>query len=443
MSSISAYSSADDRLNVVRPASLILKSFAFFGFILFSGALQRPIGGSSLQGSLSGTVIQESNGSIAIIGVLYYALTAAFLLVRGKPIKLHLVLLPLILLNVWAICTAFWSADISRSLMRSAGLTGTTLFAVFLCNVLTRKQIIETLVQASVFIVLMTAAVTFLSPGYAYHSASEFYSIHAGLLKGTFDHKNSLAKVLSLIIIVISTLGFRTIKNKLVWALMLLLSIYLIMQTGSAKTYASVPAALLVGTALLFVTDPRVRLWSIITGGIVWTSMSVLGITDYIFSLILESLDRDPTLSARTLIWNEAISAALQGNPLFGGGYEVAWDNGIGRAVLAALGFDPRHAHNGYIMVFVELGFVGVAILAVALWLIVKKIIFTIPSGHRALYYFISAWITLFIVNNASGSFITQPADLYWLMLIMAPVMLTWVERPANTHRNGSMNSGD
>ena len=411
--------------------SLRLRAFTFIGLLLFTGALQRVVGGgNSLEGSVSGTVLQQSNPAIAIFGMLIYASAAAILVIRTKNVVIPKSMYPLLLLNGWAILTALWSGDPSRSLLRSAGLSGCSLFAIYMINMLPRDEILRQIVNVAVFLVWVTAVLAVAAPSYSFHNSSEFFSIHSGLLKGTFEHKNTLAKVLAYSVICLIGLGPMYIRNKALWIATVFAAVYLMTLTGSAKTFATVPLALAAGTVLMVVKKPTVRAWILGMSAIVWIGADTLGLMDQLFGIVLNSLDRDPTLSARTLIWSSALATATQIHPFIGGGYEVAWQGGIGRAVQSAIGIDPSHAHNGYIMVYIELGLVGFLILLYALWKITSRLITTMPGENSRIYFFIGSWVVLFIGNNLSGSYLTQPGDIYWLQILLTPVTIDWVSKP-------------
>jgi exopolysaccharide production protein ExoQ len=88
-------------------------------------------------------------------------------------------------------------------------------------------------------------------------------------------------------------------------------------------------------------------------------------------STVSNALGRGDKLSGRTDIWAAAIAAA--GNPVIGTGFESFWNanaNKVARS-LSLLGFldmsDLVSAHNGYIEVYLDLGLVGVCLIALIL----------------------------------------------------------------------------
>ena len=79
---------------------------------------------------------------------------------------------------------------------------------------------------------------------------------------------------------------------------------------------------------------------------------------------LLGTFHRDQTLTGRTDIWKLALS--LQGNPVVGTGYESFW---TGKRFQKVVGYYWFHlnekAHEGYIDMYLELGWLGIFMLGV------------------------------------------------------------------------------
>jgi O-antigen ligase len=79
----------------------------------------------------------------------------------------------------------------------------------------------------------------------------------------------------------------------------------------------------------------------------------------------LETMGRDPTLTGRTEIWRELLGVVS--NPLIGTGFESFWLGDHLRKIWAMGGLleGINEAHNGYLEVYLNLGWIGVALLGV------------------------------------------------------------------------------
>lgn len=80
------------------------------------------------------------------------------------------------------------------------------------------------------------------------------------------------------------------------------------------------------------------------------------------YETIIAMLGRDPNLTDRTEVWADAL--ALQPNVLLGAGFESFWMGSRLDILWQKWWWRPNQAHNGYIETYLNLGLVGVAILA-------------------------------------------------------------------------------
>jgi exopolysaccharide production protein ExoQ len=80
-----------------------------------------------------------------------------------------------------------------------------------------------------------------------------------------------------------------------------------------------------------------------------------------IYTLALEMLGRDPTLTDRTEVWADAL--ALVKNPILGAGFESFWLGHRLEIMWQKWWWRPNQAHNGYIETYLNLGIIGLIIL--------------------------------------------------------------------------------
>jgi O-antigen ligase len=77
---------------------------------------------------------------------------------------------------------------------------------------------------------------------------------------------------------------------------------------------------------------------------------------------MVETLGRDPTLTGRTELWDELL--AMNTSPAVGTGFESFWMGDRLDTIWRMHWWHPNEAHNGYIEVFLNLGWLGVFLLA-------------------------------------------------------------------------------
>lgn len=82
-------------------------------------------------------------------------------------------------------------------------------------------------------------------------------------------------------------------------------------------------------------------------------------------SQIVETMGRNSTLTGRTELWT--IILKMSGNPLLGSGFESFWLGPRLEKIWNIYWWHPNEVHNGYIEVFLDLGWIGVALLGLIL----------------------------------------------------------------------------
>jgi O-antigen ligase len=103
-------------------------------------------------------------------------------------------------------------------------------------------------------------------------------------------------------------------------------------------------------------------------------SLPIVAVAAYFLAYPQELFDligRDATLTDRTLIWNSAISYAMQEHPWMGAGFRAFWTIGHAQWVLYGIyfSFETRlgNGHNGFLDVWLELGVPGLALVILLL----------------------------------------------------------------------------
>lgn len=136
---------------------------------------------------------------------------------------------------------------------------------------------------------------------------------------------------------------------------------------------------------------------------------------------LLKMLNRNPTLTGRTVVWNAVLS--MHTNPLIGVGYEDFWMGSRLLHVDRLVGMKIQEAHNGYMEIYLNLGWIGLILMGVMIatgyWSIVAQYRRD-PHLGAALVAFFTAVI---IYNISEYGF--RPPGLVWEMFILSIVLAT------------------
>jgi exopolysaccharide production protein ExoQ len=139
----------------------------------------------------------------------------------------------------------------------------------------------------------------------------------------------------------------------------LLMDAWLLRKAHSSTSLGATALGILV---LLFLNRPNLNRQKIGTYALV--TIVFCAAMEWMFgisSLAIKLLDRDPTLTGRVFIWQQA--AALQPNPLLGAGFESFWLGERLQRMWAIHWWHPNEAHNGYVEIYLNLGIIGCVLL--------------------------------------------------------------------------------
>lgn len=135
---------------------------------------------------------------------------------------------------------------------------------------------------------------------------------------------------------------------------------------------------------------------------------------------MVEDLGRNSTLTGRTTIWHFALGMVQ--NPLLGTGFESFWLGPRLAQMKVLLNQGVNQAHNGYIEVYLNLGWVGVALLAAILITGYRRILVAVremaPMASLRLAYFIVAAAYNF---TEAGFKMMHPV---WISLLLATMVV-------------------
>jgi exopolysaccharide production protein ExoQ len=147
-------------------------------------------------------------------------------------------------------------------------------------------------------------------------------------------------------------------------------------------------------------------------------SVPIVALFFDIGSSLVETIGRDTTLTGRTALWEDLL--AIKQNALIGAGFESFWLGSRLERLWTDRAWRPNEAHNGYLEVFLNLGWVGVTLLALVIAAGYRNALRTLradPQCGRLLLAFILVGIT-FSLTEAGFRMLS----LAWLSFMLAAV---------------------
>jgi O-antigen ligase len=213
-------------------------------------------------------------------------------------------------------------------------------------------------------------------------------------------------------------------------ALLMLWMLWWLLSSADSAT-AIVCSLLGVGTILLI----KWRFWSRRFAGaqlvVVLLAAAVLELSVGVYRPAVELLGRNPTLTDRTEVWADVLAVDI--NPLVGAGFESFWLGERREALWRKWWWRPTQAHNGYIETYLNLGWIGVVLLAGVIVSAFRKgraELLRDPSYGSLRFAFLIAILTY---NYTEAAF--QGVHLIWTIFFLVALDYTAVRLPAETEK--------
>jgi exopolysaccharide production protein ExoQ len=147
---------------------------------------------------------------------------------------------------------------------------------------------------------------------------------------------------------------------------------------------------------------------------------------------VLQAMGRDPTLTGRSHIWEALLRVPI--NPVFGTGFESFWlGKRLERLWTIPIMDGINEAHNGYLEVYLNLGWIGVALFTALIATGYRNVLRALDrepeAGRLRLGFFVIA-----VIYNFTEAGI-RSTDLVWIAFLLALIALP--ERSRATSMGG------
>ena len=197
------------------------------------------------------------------------------------------------------------------------------------------------------------------------------------------------------------------------------LTFWLLRGPGGAYSATSV-VVLMIGLATLFTLRRLKPIANVRAMACVFLLVTVVAYFSIDFLDVITSLTgRDSTLTGRTdLIWSPLISIALK-HPVLGVGYGGFWMHPL--VIDSVKLMTVNEAHNGYIDVFIELGTVGLILLAMVIVAFFRKAT-EVFKNDIEWGSFLLAILLMSLLHNLTESSLIKSTLLVWNILVILMV---------------------
>ena len=133
---------------------------------------------------------------------------------------------------------------------------------------------------------------------------------------------------------------------------------------------------------------------------------------------IVSTMGKDPTLTGRTDVWQAVIP--MTPSRWFGAGFESFWLGARLVKIWSIFPWHPNEAHNGYIEIYLNLGWTGIILLAVVMVAGYRKVISGLREGTNASSLWLAYFVAAVVYNlTEAGLRIFNPVWIFFLAAII------------------------
>lgn len=324
---------------------------------------------------------------------------------------------PYLALLALAGASAAWSMDPQITVRRFEALVFNGLFSLYLAARFSWGEMVRMIAAALFILALGSLGMCLAFPGIGIQS-----DINAGAWRGLWPQKNELGFMMA--IGALSSLASAVIdpRRRLLWLFSAAFCCpLLVLSRSGTSLLCLMSSASLLAAFVLSKKRPVVAVIVTFVAGCFALVLAAVVMLDS--DLFFQAMGKDPTLSGRTDVWTAVMRRAAE-RPALGYGYAAFWRDRSGPALLVRreTGWDVPSAHNAWLEILLQLGWVGVvttaAYVALTAFAAVRGL-FSRADGFWAILYSGS-----FLMLSFSESDILRQNSLEWILLVATSTKL-------------------
>lgn len=330
----------------------------------------------------------------------------------GRIDRTVIYLAPIVVVT-WMFLSVLWTYNEFGWRREAELVVPSVLAAITLFGMLPIDAAYRGLVVACETVVAWTVVYTVLNPGIAMSHPDGTPGWTGG-----FGHKNGLAPVMVLAILVI--LNLETNRRRRIGFVTVALAFVVLSQSTTMLAIGLImlPFGLLVAWTVRLDPAGRATVYAVALNVVVTATL----LLTIVIEIVLASRGKDLTFSRRTEIW-EGVWTAIESEFWFGYGMGGVWIDQSAQptaSIVRPLGFTVFHSHNGYLEVWLQFGLIGLALVLSLIFLLLRagiRLLRREPS--RALV----AMLVVVLVSLASLSEVVFLGN--WMALLCGLYVLT------------------
>lgn len=330
------------------------------------------------------------------------------------------------LLLALTLVSVIWSVVPDLTMRRSLALIVSMLFVLHVVQYFSARQFLR--LMGMIFAaMLLASSLALLVPGYGITP----HGVHIGRWRGIFEEKNTFGLfcgVACLCFLMMASFAARASRERRVWLGLLVLGLVSLYFSNARTPLLGFLGACVVMGAVQFLYLPwrwQKRIDRPVRSGLVGTFFFVmLVVLPFSAATVLTLLGRNMTLTGRGKLWEYAISKGMD-RPWLGAGFKAFWTD----TITFDLRVFNRHwsvegeqqkltgnAHNGYLDAWLDLGFLGLALVIIMLLSIILRARRGLMRTGDPVYLWHIGAAVFVIIYYFTNSFILQHSVLAWFV---------------------------
>jgi len=313
-----------------------------------------------------------------------------------------------------AFISSRWSLEPDTTVRRSIALAMSMVFALYLASAWRGERLLRMLCVA--FLIMSTASLIVV---FAYPAMGVSDGANAGTWRGVFVEKNQTGMMMFTAILAGLSLLVSGARGR--WLAIATIAVSLVVLLGTqSKTSllcTLVGGGLIVGMHVLRKSGPVAGIL------LVWAGVMAIGAAAIFFVLnpevLFTLLGKDATLTGRTDIWDSLLRRVAE-RPWTGYGYAAFWGKESMPANWVRLETEwaVPSAHQGWLEVLIQLGYIGVGLVAVIYTLAVVLSVVRLPTQGVREGYFGLGYLAAYGVLTMSESVMLLHHNFAWALFV-------------------------
>lgn len=346
-----------------------------------------------------------------ILWSVIYLITLGFYFRHcSRPWRQLILMWPFPVFLVFVFLSFFWSQDPLLTLRRATALLLTFVFATYFASRFKLTEQFRLLCLAFAICIVFT----FIFELFGFNPSQEIPGWY-----GIFYHKTELGR--NSVLGALLYLYWRQLEPRYgaVAVCGFIASVLLVLLSRDVTSLVTLGLALVAAPYL-----KRIAKWSVARALI--TTITLLVFSAGLLVVVLgyvenvtQFLGKDPLLTGRVPVWILATVMAMQ-RPWLGYGFEAFWlpDNAYVQRIWLLVRWQPPHAHNGLLELWLELGIVGVALFLTVFVYCCWMAIRLMRRNRKAAAAWPLVFLLFLFLTNLTESFFASANSIYFLLFV-------------------------